>query len=103
MAFKNLHPTVIARIVNQRLFHSSHPDQLYWRVDENTLMARFYLIMQLCIKPERYVRTINGFFDYAVIPEMCPSNDGIEWRGQSYHAGTTSTGEHSGSHQFHRR
>lgn len=75
LALEHIHPTVIARTVNQGMFFSRHPDQLYWRVDEQTMLARFFLIMQLCIKPERHVRTMNGFFDYAVIPEMCPSGN----------------------------
>ena len=75
LAFDHIHPTVISRVVNQSLFHSDYPNQIYWRVDENTLLARFYLIMQLCIKPERRVETINNFVDYAFLPEMCPSGD----------------------------
>ena len=75
LAFSNIHPTVISRIVNQKLFHSYYPNQIYWRVDQNTLLARFYLIMQLCIRPERRIETINNFVDYAFLPEMCPSGD----------------------------
>lgn len=75
LAFQNIHPTVISRIVNQKLFHSYYPNQIYWQVDRNTLLARFYLIMQFCIKPERRVESINNFVDYAFLPEMCPSGD----------------------------
>jgi hypothetical protein len=75
LAFSNIHPTVISRIVNQKLFHSYYPNQIYWRVDQHTLLARFYLIMQLCIRPERRIETINNFVDYAFLPEMCPSGD----------------------------
>jgi dTDP-4-dehydrorhamnose reductase len=75
LAFKDIHPTVISRIVNQDLFHSYYPNQIYWRVDDHTLLARFYLIMQLCIRPERRVESINNFVDYAFLPEMCPSGD----------------------------
>jgi dTDP-4-dehydrorhamnose reductase len=75
LAFKDIHPTVISRIVNQDLFHSYYPNQIYWRVDEHTILARFYLIMQFCIRPERRVESINNFVDYAFLPEMCPSGD----------------------------
>jgi len=75
LAFSNIHPTVISRIINQTMFHSDYPNQIYWRVDPDTILARFYLIMQLCIRPERRVESINNFVDYAFLPEMCPSGD----------------------------
>lgn len=75
LALQYVHPTTIARTVNQSLFRSLHFNQLYWHVDEHTLLARFYLIFMLCIRPERVVRRINSYCDYAFVPEMCPSGD----------------------------
>lgn len=71
------HPTTIAKIVNQDLCHSTHPNQFFWRIDEQTLLGRYYLIFMLCLKPERIIKTINSFCDYALIPEMCPSGDEV--------------------------
>ena len=69
------HPTTIAKMLNQGFCHSTHPNQFFWQVDEQTLLARYYLIFMLCLKPERVIETINCFCDYAFIPEMCPSGD----------------------------
>jgi hypothetical protein len=75
LAFRHLHPTTLARMVNQQFVRSNHPNQLYWHVDRNTLLGRFYLIFMLCIKPERVVRTINSYCDYGFVPEFCPSGN----------------------------
>lgn len=75
LALRHLHPTSMARMVNQHLVRSTHPNQLYWHVDKNTLVGRFYLIFMLCIKPERVVRTINSYCDYGFVPEFCPSGN----------------------------
>lgn len=69
------HPTTIAKTVNQGVCHSTHPNQFFWQVDEQTLLGRYYLIFMLCLKPERIVETINCYCDYSFIPEMCPSGD----------------------------
>jgi hypothetical protein len=74
LALKHLHPTTVAKTVNQALFRSMHPNQLYWRIDENTMLGRFYLIFMLCIRPERVVTTINSFCDYGFVPELCPAS-----------------------------
>ena len=69
------HPTMAAKIVNQGFFHSTHPNQFFWQVDERTILGRYYLIFMLCLKPERVIKTVNCFCDYSFIPEMCPSGD----------------------------
>lgn len=77
MAMKSLHPTQIAKIVNNDLCHSRHVNQFYWQVDENTLISRHFLMFMLCLKPERIVSEIQGFCDYSFVPEMCPSSPAI--------------------------
>jgi hypothetical protein len=77
LALAHPHPTTIAKTVNQQLCHSIHPNQLFWQVDENTVLGRYYLIFMLCLKPERMITSINSFCDYAFIPEMCPSGDEV--------------------------
>lgn len=69
------HATTIAKIRDQHSFHSTHPNQFFWRVDPHTLLGRYYLIFMLCLKPERLIDSINSFCDYAFIPEMCPSGN----------------------------
>lgn len=71
------HRTTIAKIHNQNAFHSSHPNQFFWQVDEHTFLGRYFLIFMLCLKPERVIKTINCYCDYSFIPEMCPSGDEV--------------------------
>jgi len=69
------HATTIAKIRDQHSFHSTHPNQFFWQIDQHTLLGRYYLIFMLCLKPERIIDSINSFCDYAFIPEMCPSGN----------------------------
>ena len=71
------HPTTIAKTRTQKVFHSSHPNQFFWPVDEQTLLGRYYLIFMLCLKPERIIDSINSYCDYSFVPEMCPSGDEV--------------------------
>ena len=77
LALEHPHPTTIARTVTQDLCHSAHPNQVLWWVDEKTVLARYYLIFMLCLKPERALGKINSYCDYGFIPEMCPSGDEV--------------------------
>ena len=75
LALRYPHPTTIAKTMNQGFFHTVHPNQFFWWVDNDTMLARYYLIFMLCLKPERIVTAINSYCDYGFIPEMCPSGD----------------------------
>ncbi len=75
MALRHLHPTTVAKTINQGVFRSLYHNQLYWRVDKDTVLGRFYLMFMLCIRPERVVRTANTYCDYGFAPELCPSGD----------------------------
>jgi hypothetical protein len=77
IALGHPHPTTLAKTLNQRLCHSREPNQFFWRVDDNTVLGRYYLIFMLCLKPERVVTGINCYCDYSFIPEMCPSGDEV--------------------------
>jgi hypothetical protein len=70
-----LHPATTANIVNFRLSHNVHTNRLLWRVDENTLIGRFYLIHPIGIRPEVTDFVVGSSLDYSFIPEMCsPEN-----------------------------
>lgn len=75
MALRHLHSTTVAKTINQGVFRSLYHNQLYWRVDKDTVLARFYLMFMLCIRPERVVRTANTYCDYGFAPELCPSGE----------------------------
>ncbi len=77
MALKHPHRTTVAKCLNQCAFSSSHPNQLFWQVDENTVLGRYFLIFMLCLKPERVMVSVNGYCDYSFIPDLCPSGDEI--------------------------
>ncbi len=68
----HLHPATTANIVNYRLNHNAHTNRLFWRVDESTLIGRFYLMHPIAIRPEVAEFIIGSSFDYSFIPEMCP-------------------------------
>src|SRR6516165_4756341 len=70
-----VHPSTIANTVNLPVSHNSHANRLFWRVDGNTLIGRFYLLHMLCIRPEVADFVIGASCDYSFIPEMCPSGN----------------------------
>ncbi len=72
-ALDHLHPMTGANMVNFLLSHTSHTNRLFWRVDQDTLIGRFYLMHMICIRPEVADFVIGSSCDYSFIPEMCPS------------------------------
>jgi hypothetical protein len=74
-ALSHLHPATVANIVNYRLSHNAHTNRLFWRVDENTLIGRFYLMHMIGIRPEVTDFVVGSSCDYSFIPEMCPSGN----------------------------
>ena len=50
-ALDHLHPMTLANMVNFPLCHTTHTNRLFWRVDDNTLIGRFYLMHMICIRP----------------------------------------------------
>lgn len=73
LAFENLHPTVIAKTVTQGLLTCKTHNQIYWQVDDGTLLARYHLIFMLAIKPEVAMGRVNSYCDYGFVPELVPS------------------------------
>jgi hypothetical protein len=74
LAMPHLHPTTLAKVINFEDYHTVHPNQLFWKVDDHTLLARYFLIFMLAIKPQRVVRKINSWCDYGFVPEFCPQS-----------------------------
>jgi hypothetical protein len=70
---EHLHPATVANIVTLPYDHNIHTNRLFWRVDDATLLGRFYLAHPLCVRPEVTDFKIGASFDYSFIPEMCPS------------------------------
>jgi hypothetical protein len=73
LAFDNLHPTVIGKTITQKFLTCDTHNQIYWQVDESTLLGRYHLIFMLAIKPEVAMETVNSYCDYGFVPELVPS------------------------------
>lgn len=74
-AMSNIHPATAANIVNFPVTHNTHVNRLFWRVDQDTLIGRFYLMHMICIRPELTDFVIGASCDYSFVPEMCPSGN----------------------------
>jgi len=74
-ALTHLHPATVANTVNYPLIHNDHTNRLFWRVDNQTLIGRFYLMHMIAIRPETRDFIIGSSCDYSFIPEMCPSDN----------------------------
>jgi hypothetical protein len=74
-ALSHLHPATVANTVNYPITHNDHTNRLFWRVDNQTLIGRFYLMHMIAIRPELRDFIIGSSCDYSFIPEMCPSNN----------------------------
>jgi hypothetical protein len=70
-----LHPITLANTINFPLCHNAAANRLLWRVDENTLIGRFYLLHMICIRPEVSEFVVGASCDYSFVPEMCPSGN----------------------------
>ena len=71
----HLHPATVANIVNFGLTHNAHINRLFWRVDANCLIGRFYLMHPIAIHPETSDFTVGSSCDYSFVPELCPSGN----------------------------
>jgi hypothetical protein len=74
IALRNLHPTVEAKIINKSGRTIENIDRLYWKVGDDVLLCRSFLPFMLHIRPEQVWDDINGFCDYAFVPEMVPNS-----------------------------
>ncbi len=70
-----LHPATAANIVNYPICHNAHTNRLFWRVDDDTLIGRFYLLHMICIRPEIVDFAVGASCDYSFVSEMCPSGN----------------------------
>jgi hypothetical protein len=73
--FAHLHPATVANTVNFPLNHNRHTNRLFWRVDGQTMIGRFYLMHPIAVRPEATDFSIGSSCDYSFIPEMCPSGN----------------------------
>lgn len=77
LALRHQHPLQLAKIVDANLCHTIHPNQFFWQTDDETMVSHHYLYFPLCIHPERALPTVEGFCDYAFVPELCPTAESV--------------------------
>jgi hypothetical protein len=70
-----IHPTFAAKTVNQDGPFTTLVNQFLWKVDDDTMVGRFYLLFMLCVKPEVPLDEVIGFCDYALVPQLVPSGN----------------------------
>lgn len=75
IALENIHPTVTAKMVTQEFVHCQTYNQMYWRIDESTLLARHFLAFPLVVRPEVPLDRVVSYFDYGFVPEVFPSRE----------------------------
>ena len=73
LALPFIHPVSTSQMVTQSFTHAKHANRLFWKVNDQLIVGRFYLRHMLCIKPEIENYTIGASCDYSFISEMCPS------------------------------
>jgi hypothetical protein len=74
-ALAHLHPATLANTVNVSSSHNEHTNRLFWRVDDETLLGRFYLMHMIAVRPEAIDFRVGASWDYSFVPEMCPSGN----------------------------
>ena len=74
-ALDHLHPATVANTVNVSSAHNAHTNRLFWRVDDRTLIGRFYLMHMIAVRPEVIDFKVGASWDYSFVPEMCPSGN----------------------------
>lgn len=73
--FAHLHPTTLGNTVNLGVGFNLHSNRLFWFVDNETMIGRFYLMHMLCIRPETTDFVIAASCDYSFMSEMVPSGN----------------------------
>jgi hypothetical protein len=74
-ALAHLPPTSAASIVDRSFLRDVEATRLFWSVDRDTLLGRFYLLHMIAIRPEVADFVVGAPCDYSFIPELCPSNN----------------------------
>jgi hypothetical protein len=71
---RNLHSTVIARIINEpTIVDSTYYHQIFWRISDDCLAMRAFMLHPLCFRIERIMQKVLCPVDYGFITEFCPN------------------------------
>ena len=69
-----LHYTVRAKTINRRMYRIQHVDQLYYAIDNDTILCRQFPISIVAMKPERVLTGAVAIWDYGTISEAVPTS-----------------------------
>lgn len=67
------HRMQTAKTVNQPGVWARAPNHMFWTVGEDAVVARFWQIFMLCLRPTRPLGAIDGYCDYSFVPALCPN------------------------------
>ncbi len=74
LAISHLHSTVAGRIINDLSpVDSVYYHQIYWRISDDCLAMRGFLLQPLCFRIERLMEKVICPVDYGFITEFCPN------------------------------
>jgi hypothetical protein len=69
----NLHSTITARIINEpTIVDSTYYHQIFWRISDDCLAMRAFLIHPLCFRIDQLIEKVVCPVDYGFISEFCP-------------------------------
>ncbi|MDB2324233.1 hypothetical protein N9W44_01555 [Alphaproteobacteria bacterium] len=75
IALTHPHITLLAGMVEDGVLCTSHYNQFFWSVGQNTILSRQFLMHLICIRPETVLADVNYFFDYGLFQACCPSGN----------------------------
>ncbi|MEW6368780.1 MAG: PfkB family carbohydrate kinase [Acidobacteriota bacterium] len=83
LAMDYLHPVTQVYHWDNGRYVSRIANQFYWRVDNEGMVAHFYLPHPLVVRPEQQITEWDGFVDYAFVPHAVSREDVIHHEGSS--------------------
>lgn len=72
LALDHPHPLQDAKTVNRAGVWAEHPNHMFWTAGPDAIVARYWQIFMLCLKPTRRIEAIDGYCDYSFTPALCP-------------------------------
>ena len=72
LALDHPHALQEAKTVNQPGPWAQSPNHMFWTVGSDAMVARYWQIFMLCLRPSRPVSAIDGYCDYSFVPALCP-------------------------------
>jgi hypothetical protein len=74
LALSAPHAMVITKQPNLKLLHSRQPNQFFWFVDDQTLLARSFILFMLAVRPNRADYQATSYCDYSMVADLVDQN-----------------------------